>query len=165
VRIVLVGSRQANGEGHSAPIADQVALASAFGPVGRIWPGLVAAVHSADGTTVHHRPPPIDLIISSSQSSYAKCTRSQMPAFCQSRNRRQHVIPRSAPEFLRQHLPRNATTKDEDNAGKTRTVRHAWPSTFRSWWSTWQERFDEIPQRIWKQRGGHTRPRYRPSAS
>jgi len=28
--------------------------------------------------------------------------------------------PRSAPEFLRQHLPRNATTKDEDNAGKTR---------------------------------------------
>jgi len=41
--------------------------------------------------------------------------------------------PRPAPEFLRQHLPRNATPKDEDNAGETRAIREAWPSTLRSW--------------------------------
>ena len=34
--------------------------------------------------------------------------------------------------------------------------------SFAFWWTEWnrQERFDQIPQRIWKQRGGHTRSRY-----
>ena len=69
--------------------------------------------------------------------------------------------PRAAPEFLREHLPRNTAAKDEDNAGEARAVRDARPSAF---WPTvwsWQERFDEIPQRIWKQCEGHTRTRYR----
>jgi hypothetical protein len=61
---------------------------------------------------------------------------------------------------VRQHLPRDAAAKDEDNAGQTRAIRDARPSAF---WPTgwnWQERFDKIPQRIWKQCGGHTRLRY-----
>jgi hypothetical protein len=62
---------------------------------------------------------------------------------------------RSTPEFLREHLP-----KDKENAGETRAIRDARPSAF---WPTvwsWQERFDKIPQRIWKQRSGHTYSRY-----
>jgi hypothetical protein len=39
--------------------------------------------------------------------------------------------PGAAAEFLRQHLPGNATAKDEDNPGETRAVRHARPSTLR----------------------------------
>jgi hypothetical protein len=67
--------------------------------------------------------------------------------------------PRPAPEFVREHLPRNTAAKDEDNAGQARAIRNAreptsWPSC-----GNRQQRFDKIPQRIWKQRGGHTRSR------
>ena len=44
--------------------------------------------------------------------------------------------------------------------GRALRARNARPPTFGlSGWNR-QERFDKIPQRIWKQRGGHTRPRY-----
>jgi hypothetical protein len=67
---------------------------------------------------------------------------------------------RSTPEFLREHLPGDAAAKDKENAGETRAIWDARPSAF---WPTewsWQERFDKIPQRIWKQRSGHTYSRY-----
>jgi hypothetical protein len=68
--------------------------------------------------------------------------------------------PRSAPEFLREHLPGNAAAKHENNARQASAIRNARPPTFGpSRWNR-QERFDNIPQRIWKQRGGHTRSRY-----
>jgi hypothetical protein len=63
--------------------------------------------------------------------------------------------PRPAPEFLREHLSGNAAAKDEDNAGEARAIRDARPPTLWASWGNWQERFDKIPQRIWKQRGGH----------
>jgi len=50
--------------------------------------------------------------------------------------------------------------EDEQNAGKTRAIGNARPSTLRSTWWSWQERFDQIPQRIGKQRRSHTRPRF-----
>ena len=68
--------------------------------------------------------------------------------------------PRSAPEFLREHLSWDATAMDEDNAGQTRAIRDARPSAFWSAWWGWQKRFDKIPQRIWKQHGGHVCSRY-----
>jgi hypothetical protein len=43
------------------PVANQMALAPALGPIGRIRNGLVTAVHRADATTVHDRPRPINL--------------------------------------------------------------------------------------------------------
>jgi hypothetical protein len=39
-------------------------------------------------------------------------------------------------------------------------IRDARPSALRPMRWSWQERFDKIPQRIWKQRGGHTCSRY-----
>jgi len=68
--------------------------------------------------------------------------------------------PRPAPEFQREHPPGNAAAEDEDDAGETRTVRNARPPSLWPSWRNRQERFDEIPQRIWKQRDGHTRSRY-----
>jgi hypothetical protein len=67
---------------------------------------------------------------------------------------------RPAPEFLRKHLPRNTAAKDEDNACEARAIRDARPPTLWQSWGNWQERFDKIPQRIWKQRGGHACSRY-----
>ena len=68
--------------------------------------------------------------------------------------------PRPTPEFLREHLPGDAAAEDKQNAGETRAIRDARPSAFRPTWWSWKERFDKIPQRIWKQRGRHTRSRY-----
>jgi hypothetical protein len=39
-------------------------------------------------------------------------------------------------------------------------AKHARPPSLWPSWRNRQERFDEIPQRIWKQRDGHTRSRY-----
>ena len=68
--------------------------------------------------------------------------------------------PRPAPEFLREHLPGDAAAEDEDNAGETRAIRDARSATLWQSLKNRQERFDTIPQRVWKQRGGHTRLRY-----
>jgi hypothetical protein len=62
--------------------------------------------------------------------------------------------PRPAPEFLREHLP--VAAKHEDDVGEARAIRNARPTTLWPSWGNRQERFDKIPQRIWKQRGGHT---------
>ena len=50
--------------------------------------------------------------------------------------------------------------RTKTNAGETRAIRNARPSAFRPTWWSGQERFDKIPQRIGKQRRGHTRSRY-----
>jgi hypothetical protein len=65
-----------------------------------------------------------------------------------------------AAEFLREHLPGNAAAKDKQNAGETRAIGDARPSAFRPTRWSWQERFNRVPQRIGKQRRGHTRSRY-----
>ena len=54
----------------------------------------------------------------------------------------------------------DAAAEDEENAGQTRVIGDARPSAL--WPAGWsgKERFDEIPQRIEKQYGAHTRSRY-----
>ena len=135
-------------------------LAPALGPVGGIRPGLVTAVRGADGTTIHDRPRPINLVIPSEPIEQRKVD--QIPharplPIAQAAPARH---PRAAAEFRWKHLPGNAAAKDKQSAGETRAIRDAQPSAFRltSW--SWKERFDKIPQRIGKQRRSHTRPRY-----
>jgi hypothetical protein len=64
--------------------------------------------------------------------------------------------PRSAPKFLREQPPWNAAAKDEHNAGQARAIRNARSATLWPSWKNRQERSDKTPQRIWKQRRGHT---------
>jgi hypothetical protein len=87
------------------------------------WARSGRPVHSADGTTVHDRPRPINLVIAS-QSSSAKWIRSHTLARCQSRRRRQHVIPDPHPSSwgsICQGMPLRRT--------KTMPVRHAQSET------------------------------------
>ena len=93
LRVVPIRAGQANRERHALSVADQMALAPALGPIGGIRTRLFTAVHRAYGqlsTTARDQS-----IWSShaSQSRSAKWIRSHTPASCQSRRRRQHVIP------------------------------------------------------------------------
>jgi hypothetical protein len=135
-------------------------LAPALGPINGSWTRLVTAVDRADGTTVHDRSRPINLIVSSEpiqQREVNEIPHARALPIAQAAPTRH---PRSAPEFLREHLPRDAATEDEQNAGETRAIGDARPPAFRPTWWIWQERFDEIPQRIGKQGRSHTRRRY-----
>ncbi len=160
LRVVPVRAGQANRERHAPPVADQMALAPALGPIGGIRTGLVTAVHRADGTTVHDRPRPINLVVAREpiqQRKVDQIPHARLLPIAQATPARH---PRPAPEFLREHLPGNTAAKDEDNAGEARAIRDARPpASWPTWWNR-QERFDKIPQRIWKQRGGHTCSRY-----
>jgi hypothetical protein len=85
-----------------------------------------------------------------SQSRTAKWIRSQTPACCQSRTRRQHVIPDPHPSSCGRICQGIPLRRTNHNAGEAGTIRNAgaptpWPS-----WRNRQERFDKIPQRIWK---------------
>jgi len=93
VRVVPIRAGETYGERHASPVPNQMTLAPALGPIGRVRTSLVAA-------------------------------------------------------------------EDEQNAGETRAIGDARPSTFPPTWWSWQERFDQIPQRIGKQRRSHTRPRF-----
>jgi hypothetical protein len=160
LRVVPIRAGQSNRERYALPVADQMALAPALGPIGGIRTGQFTAVDRADGTAVHDRPRPIKLVGASEpiqernvdQIPHAR----QLPVAHATPARH----PRPAPKFLREHLPGNATAKDEDNAGEARAIRDARPPTFGPARRNRQERFDKIPQRIWKQRGGHRRSRY-----
>ena len=160
LRVVPIRAGQTHGERHASPVANQMALAPALGPIGGIRTSLVTAMHRADGTTVHDRSRPINLIVSSEpiqQREVNEIPHARSLPIAQAAPTRH---PRPAPEFLREHLPRNAAAEDEQNAGETRAIRNARPSAFRPTWWSWQERFDKIPQRIGKQRRSHTRSRY-----
>ena len=65
LRVVPVRAGQTNRERHAAPVANQMTLAPALGPIGRVRTSQVTAMHRADGTTVHDRSRPINLIVSS----------------------------------------------------------------------------------------------------
>jgi hypothetical protein len=126
-----------------------MALAPALGAIGGIWPGLVTAEHRTDRTTVHDRPRPIKLVGPSEPVQQRKMN--QIPharalPIAQTPPARH---PRSAAEFLREHLPGDAAAEDKQNAGETGAIRDAWASAFRPIEWSWQERFDKIPQRIW----------------
>jgi hypothetical protein len=137
-----------------------MALAPALGSIGRVRTSLVTAMHRADGTTVHDRSRPINLIVSSEpiqQREVNEIPHARSLPIAQAAPARH---PRAAAEFRWKHLPGNAAAKDKQNADETRAIRDARPSAFRltSW--SWKERFDKIPQRIGKQRHSHTRSRY-----
>jgi len=85
-----------------------MALAPALGPIGRVRTSLVTAMHRADGTTVHDRSRSINLIASSEpiqQREVNETPHARSLPIAQAAPTRH---PRPAPEFLREHVPRNA---------------------------------------------------------
>ena len=160
LRVVPVRPGYAHCERHASPVTDQMALAPALGPIGRIRTGLITAVHRSDGTTVHDRSRPINLVVACEPIQEREVDQIPHPRQLPIAQAPPARHPRPAPEFLREHLPGNTAAQDEDNAGEARAIRNARSPTLWPSWKNRQERFDKIPQRVRKQRGGHTGARY-----
>ena len=50
LRVVPIRAGQTHGERHASPVANQMALTPALGPISRVRTGLVTAMHRADRT-------------------------------------------------------------------------------------------------------------------
>jgi hypothetical protein len=105
---------------HATPVANQMTLAPALGPIGGIRPGLVSRTHRPHRATIHDRSRPINLVITSQpvqQGEVHQIPNAGLLPVAQAPPARH---PRTTAELLRQHLPRNATAKDKENAGEAR---------------------------------------------
>ena len=99
---------------NATPVTDQMALAAPFSSIGRIRPSLrppkTARTEQLSTTAWDQSIWPLR----ESQFSNTKCVRSQIPACCQSRKRRQQVIPEPQPNCfgsIRQGMPLRSTNK------------------------------------------------------
>ena len=134
LRVVPIRAGETYGERHASPVANQMALAPPLRPIGRVRTSLVTAMYRADGTAVHNRSRPINLIVSSEpiqQREVNEIPHARSLPIAQAAPTRH---PRPAPEFLREHLPRDAAAEDEQNAGETRAIGNSRASTFRPTW-------------------------------
>jgi len=109
---VTVGSGQFDCQWNAEPIANQMALAALFSPVRRIWPSeqppKTARTEQLSKTARDQSIWPSR----ESQSSSTKWIKSQIPSCCQSRNRRQQVMPEPQPSrfgSIRQGIPLRST--------------------------------------------------------
>jgi len=87
--------------------------------------------HGADGTTVHDRSRPINLIVSSEPIQQREVNKIPHARSLPIAQAAPTPHPRPAPEFLREHVPGNAAAEDKQNADETRAIGDARPSAFR----------------------------------
>lgn len=109
VMAVRAGDRQA--ERRAAGVGNRVAPGARAAAVGRVRPRRstpLLALTDAESMAARDqsRSP-----ARSSRSSRTRCRRSHTPACCQSRSRRQHVIPEQPNTSRGPHLPRDARTR------------------------------------------------------
>ena len=91
--VMAVRARDRQAERRAARVGDRVALRARLAPVGRVRPRrgaplLAAMVWLSSAARLQSNSP-----ARSSRSSSVRCNRSQTPACCQSRSRRQQVMP------------------------------------------------------------------------
>jgi hypothetical protein len=83
-------------------------------------------------------------------------SRSHILAACQSRRRRQQVIPEPPPYLDGQGFPGNARSQDEQDAGQRFMVTNRRTPGAARWLGWRQQRFDDPPKPIWDKGAGHT---------
>jgi hypothetical protein len=96
-RIVGVGGRKVDGQGNTVSIHHQVVLGAGLAVVNRVRPGGLAPLFARtlkESTLARFQSMAAS---SPSQLSSLSCSRCQTPASCQSRKRRQQVVPLPQP--------------------------------------------------------------------
>ena len=121
---------QANCEWDAPRITDQMPFAPALGAIGGIRTCQRAAT-SAHRATVNDGTRPINFAVRASQLRRTKCIRSQTPSCCQSRRRRQQVIPDPQPSSFG-NICHGIPLRSTKGCRETGAIRDARPSTVRS---------------------------------
>ncbi len=129
-RIMPVGTRDCDRQGNASGIYDQMPFAPEFAPVRRVGAGFLAPRGLA--TLAASRLARSQSIWSCSRNrqSMARCSLLHTPAACQSRNRRQHVMPLPKPSSCGKSshgTPVCRTYRIPFNAARSSTVRRRPP--------------------------------------
>ena len=152
---MTVGSGQFDRQGNTVTIANQVALTATLSPICRIWPSQqppkTARTEQLSTTARDQSIWPSR----ESQSSNAKWIKSQIPSCCQSRNRRQQVMPEPQPSAFGNI--RQGITEHKNNAREASPVCQTRSPTLRLGRRNWQKRFDQLSQRIRNERASHVK--------
>jgi hypothetical protein len=119
LRVVPIRAGQTHRERHASPVANQMALAPALRPIGGIPTSMGTTMHRADGTAVHDRSRPINLILSSEPIQQHEVNEIPLARSLPIAQPAPTRHPRTALEFLREHLPRAAAEENK------MPVRHA----------------------------------------
>jgi hypothetical protein len=117
--VVCIRAGKRRGQGNARRIRNDMVLAPRFAPIGRIWPGFCppSTARTLELSTTVRDQSIRSVALSSASSSL--CRRFQIPAACQSRNRRQQVIPQPQPSScgnIAQGMPLRSTNKIPVNA-------------------------------------------------
>ena len=120
--VVDVGRRQDYGQRNAVGIDDHVALGARFAAVGRVRAGVLAPLFA--GTLALSSAARLQSMAFArpKRSSRRRCSVSHTPAACQSRSRRQHVIPEPQPiscGSISQGMPLFSTNRMPVNAARS----------------------------------------------
>ncbi len=129
-RVVAVGTRDRDGQRNAARVYDDVPLRPEFAPVRRVGAGFLAP--RGLETLAASRLARSQSIWSCSRKrrSIARCSCSHTPSACQSRSRRQQVMPLPKPSSLGRYshgMPVCRTYRMPFNAARSSTVRRRPP--------------------------------------
>lgn len=95
--VMAVGRAQADGQGDAGAIGEDVALGARPTTIRRVWADLVAPFFAGMAALSSAARLPSMALAIPSRSSSTRCSRAHTPASCQSRRRRQQVMPDPQP--------------------------------------------------------------------
>ena len=121
-RIMHGGCREPYRERDASSVDHKMALRARFATIRRIRPGCFAPLLAATLAESSEARDQSSLSASARRWSSSWCKRSQTPTWCQSRNRRQHVIPLPQPSScgsISQAIPLLSTNKIPVNTARS----------------------------------------------
>ena len=92
-RVMAIGAGDTPGQRYTASVDDDVSLAAQLATGGGVRAGFLAPRGAGNTCSVNTGPAPVNLVALTQLSQQHQCRRSQTPRACQSRRRRQQVMP------------------------------------------------------------------------
>lgn len=132
LRVISISAGQADCERDTLRITDQMPFASALGAIRGIRTYLRAATHRPHRATVNDGTRPINFAVARQPAQKREVHQIPDAFLLPIAQASPTGHPRSAAQFLRQHLPRNPAAQHEEDARETCAIRDSRPSTVRS---------------------------------
>jgi hypothetical protein len=121
LRVISIRAGQADRKWDALAITDQMAFAPAFGAIGGIRTCLRAATDGPHRATVNDGTRPINVAVARQPAQKREVHQIPDAFLLPIAQASPTGHPRSAPQLLRQHLPRNPAAQHEENAGEAQS--------------------------------------------